>query len=190
MDAIAASTAASTHHTFADSRLRHALASWSHTSVNSIASTLTAAARISHLSHQYLPRMERARSRAGTAGASYDTLYRVTAQVAPSSALVRAWRGYAASMPSDSVADDAVTPLVRKAAAWCWRLLIILAAVVAVLWLVKRLEVLVVPVALAAMVTALLLPAVDFMDTRGVPRGIAVALVLLTGIAVVGGILT
>ncbi|WP_018602739.1 AI-2E family transporter [Mycobacterium sp. 155] len=93
-------------------------------------------------------------------------------------------------MPSDSVADDAVTPLVRKAAAWCWRLLIILAAVVAVLWLVKRLEVLVVPVALAAMVTALLLPAVDFMDARGVPRGIAVALVLLTGIAVVGGILT
>lgn len=103
---------------------------------------------------------------------------------------MRAWRSYATGMPTDSVADDAVTPLVRKTAAWCWRLLVILAAVVAVLWLVKRLEVLVVPVALAAMVTALLLPAVDFMDTRGVPRGIAVALVLLTGIAVVGGILT
>ncbi|BDY28643.1 AI-2E family transporter [Mycolicibacterium mageritense] len=93
-------------------------------------------------------------------------------------------------MPSDSVADESVTPLVRKAAAWSWRLLIILAAVIAVLWLIKRLEVLVVPVALATMVTALLLPAVDFMDRYGFPRGAAVALVLLAGIAVVGGILT
>lgn len=66
----------------------------------------------------------------------------------------------------------------------------ILAAVIALLWLAKRLEVLVVPVALATMVTALLLPAVDFMDSRGAPRGAAVALVLLSGIAVVGGILT
>ncbi len=47
-----------------------------------------------------------------------------------------------------------------------------------------------VPVLLATMVTALLLPAVDFLDRRGAPRGIAVALVLLSGIAVVGGILT
>ncbi|MFW3122232.1 transmembrane protein [Mycolicibacterium mageritense DSM 44476 = CIP 104973] len=69
-------------------------------------------------------------------------------------------------------------------------MLIILAAVIAVLWLIKRLEVLVVPVALATMVTALLLPAVDFMDRYGFPRGAAVALVLLAGIAVVGGILT
>lgn len=93
-------------------------------------------------------------------------------------------------MLSDSVADESVTPLVRKTAAWSWRLLVILAAVVALLWLVKRLELLVVPVALATMVTALLLPAVDFMDRRGAPRGSAVALVLLAGIAVVGGILT
>ncbi|MGV0744101.1 AI-2E family transporter [Mycolicibacterium sp. XJ870] len=93
-------------------------------------------------------------------------------------------------MPSDSVADESVTPLIRKIAAWSWRLLVILAALVALLWLIKRLELLVVPVALATMVTALLLPAVDFMDRRGAPRGSAVALVLLAGIAIVGGILT
>ncbi len=89
----------------------------------------------------------------------------------------------------DSVADESVTPLVRKTAAWAWRLLVILAAVVALLWLIKRLEVIVVPVALATILTALLLPAVDFLDRRGAPRGAAVALVLLSGIAVVGGIL-
>jgi predicted PurR-regulated permease PerM len=92
-------------------------------------------------------------------------------------------------MALDSVADEAVSPLVRKAAAWSWRLLLIGGAIVALLWLIKRLEILFVPVALATMVAALLLPAVDFMDRRGAPRGSAVALVLLGGIAVVGGIL-
>lgn len=100
---------------------------------------------------------------------------------------------YATGMPAgpsvDAIADESVTPLVRKAAAWAWRLLVILAAVVALLWVIKRLEVIVVPVALAAILTALLLPAVDFLDRRGAPRGGAVALVLLSGIAVVGGIL-
>jgi putative heme transporter len=89
----------------------------------------------------------------------------------------------------DSVADGSVSPLVRKAAAWAWRLLVIFAAIVALLWAVKRLEILVVPVALATMLAALLLPVVDFLDRRGAPRGGAVALVLLCGIAVVGGIL-
>jgi predicted PurR-regulated permease PerM len=97
-------------------------------------------------------------------------------------------------MPADpslhSVADASVTPLVRKSAAWAWRLLVIFAAIVALLWTVKRLEVLVVPVALATMLAALLLPAVDFLDRRGAPRGGAVALMLLSGIAIVGGILT
>ena len=89
-----------------------------------------------------------------------------------------------------SDADQAVSPLVRKAAAWSWRLLVIFAAVVAVLWVIKQLELIVVPIALATMVAALLLPAVDFLDRLGLPRGVAVALMLLSGFAVVGGILT
>jgi putative heme transporter len=90
----------------------------------------------------------------------------------------------------ESVDDEAVPPLIRKAAAWAWRLLVIIAVVVAILWVVRRLELIVVPVALALMVTALMIPAVDFLDRRGAPRGGAVALVLLTGIAIVGGVLT
>src|SRR5436305_862355 len=45
----------------------------------------------------------------------------------------------------DAAADASVHPLVRKAAAWSWRLLIILAALIALLWLVMRLELIVVP---------------------------------------------
>jgi predicted PurR-regulated permease PerM len=89
----------------------------------------------------------------------------------------------------DSVADESVTPLVRKTAAWAWRLLVVFATIVTLLWAVKRLELIVVPVALATMLAALLSPAVDFLHRRGAPRGGAVALVLLGGIAVVGGIL-
>lgn len=78
----------------------------------------------------------------------------------------------------------------RKAAAWSWRLLVIFGAILALLWLVEKLQVVLVPVALAVMVTALMVPAVDWLDRRGAPRGGAVALVLLTGIALFGGILT
>ena len=87
-------------------------------------------------------------------------------------------------------ADSSVQPLVRKAAAWSWRLLVILAALVALLWLITKLEFIVVPVALATMITAMLVPVVDWLDRRGLPRGAAVAIVILTGFIVVGGLLT
>jgi predicted PurR-regulated permease PerM len=91
---------------------------------------------------------------------------------------------------AESVHDEAVPPIIHKAAAWAWRLLAIVAFAVVLLWVIRRLEVIVVPVALALMVTALMIPAVDFLDRRGAPRGGAVALVLLTWIAIVGGMLT
>jgi predicted PurR-regulated permease PerM len=90
----------------------------------------------------------------------------------------------------DAKADASVHPLVRKAAAWSWRLLIILGALIAFFWVVMHLEVIVVPILLATMVTAMLLPLVDNLDRRGLPRGAAVAGVLLSSVVVVGGILT
>ncbi|WP_264041143.1 AI-2E family transporter [Mycolicibacterium hodleri] len=93
-------------------------------------------------------------------------------------------------MSLDPGADASVHPLVRKTAAWSWRLLIILGGLVAVVWVVSRLEVIVVPVLLATMVTAMLLPLVDFLDRRGLPRGAAVAAVIVGSIVVVGGLLT
>ncbi|HEY7054663.1 MAG TPA: AI-2E family transporter [Mycobacterium sp.] len=85
--------------------------------------------------------------------------------------------------------DSAVPPLVRKGAAWSWRLLLIFGAVLTVLWVFKHLEVIFVPVLLALMLSALLLPGVDWLDKHRVPRGGAVFLLLLCGLAAVGGIL-
>jgi len=90
------------------------------------------------------------------------------------------------SMSSD---DAAVAPLVRKTAAWSWQLLIIAAATWVLLQFLMRLGVVIVPAALALMLTALLVPAVDFLNRRGAPRGGAVALVLICGLALVGSIL-
>lgn len=85
--------------------------------------------------------------------------------------------------------DAAVAPLVRKTAAWSWQLLIIAAATWVLLQFLMRLGVVIVPAALALMLTALLVPAVDFLNRRGAPRGGAVALVLICGLALVGSIL-
>lgn len=89
-----------------------------------------------------------------------------------------------------SLEDASVEPLVRRVTAWAWRLLVIFAAVVAVLWILKKLEVIVVPVLLALVISALLVPVVDWLNARGLPRGAAVSLVLLGGFAILGGILT
>ncbi|MGA8328346.1 MAG: AI-2E family transporter [Mycobacterium sp.] len=95
-------------------------------------------------------------------------------------------------MSSQAAADyaESVEPIVRKTAAWAWRLLVVLAALVALLWVIKRLEIIVVPLLLALMLSALLVPIVDWLDRRGAPRGGAVALVILAGFAILGGILT
>lgn len=91
---------------------------------------------------------------------------------------------------SASLDDASVAPLVRKTAAWAWRFLVILAAMVALLWVLNKFEVIVVPVLLALMLSALLVPPVDWLDSRGLPHAVAVTLVLLSGFAVLGGILT
>ncbi|MEO8816306.1 MAG: AI-2E family transporter [Mycobacterium sp.] len=87
-------------------------------------------------------------------------------------------------------ADESVHPTVRRAAAWAWRLLVLLAAVVVVLLITRRLEMIVVPVALALMLSALLLPGVDWLERHGVTRGLAVFLLLLSGLAVLAGLLS
>lgn len=85
--------------------------------------------------------------------------------------------------------QESVTPRVRRAAAWSWRLLVILAAAFVVWKLLERLGVVVVPIALALILTSLLLPAVDALDRYGAARGGAVAFVLVLGLTVLVGIM-
>lgn len=85
--------------------------------------------------------------------------------------------------------DHWVSPLVRATAAWSWRLLLILGAAIVAFEIMRRLGVVVVPVALALVLTALLLPAVDYLDKKGAARGGAVAFVLVLSLAIFGGVM-
>uniref|UniRef100_UPI00037B56FD AI-2E family transporter n=1 Tax=Actinoalloteichus spitiensis TaxID=252394 RepID=UPI00037B56FD len=78
----------------------------------------------------------------------------------------------------------------QVAAAVCGRLLVVAAAVWVVGWLVGAFSLVVVPVAIALLLAALLAPAVDRLVRWGVPRGVSTALVMVSGLAVLAGVLT
>ncbi|WP_375335995.1 AI-2E family transporter [Nocardia sp. SYP-A9097] len=87
-------------------------------------------------------------------------------------------------------AADAVHPLVRESAEWCWRLLIILAAIYAVAWMAHRLSTVTIPLSIALLGAALLSPLVDWMQRLGVPRSLGVFVALVGSIGLLAGIMT
>lgn len=74
---------------------------------------------------------------------------------------------------------------VEKAVAWSWRLLVIAAAIWGLLWLLAQYSEVTVPIAIAVLGTALLIGAVDRMQSWGIPR---VAGALIAVVAVVGAL--
>ncbi|HEY1570662.1 MAG TPA: AI-2E family transporter [Pseudonocardiaceae bacterium] len=83
-----------------------------------------------------------------------------------------------------------VPRVLRVSAALSWRLIIVLAAIAAIAWIVGRLAIVVIPVAIALLLSALMAPVVAYLHAKRVPRGLATALVLIGGLIVVGGVLT
>lgn len=106
-------------------------------------------------------------------------------QVAPDTA-----RPIVMASPSVTSNDDLDVPRgLRIAAAWTWRILLLVIGAYAVLWLVARLQVVVVPVAIALLLSALLSPLVGRLRQARVPRSLATTLVLIMGLAAVSGTL-
>jgi putative heme transporter len=89
--------------------------------------------------------------------------------------------------PGDSTVPDSV----RSAASWSWRLLLVGGAVAAAGWLVVQLKVIVVPVAVALLLTVLLTPVQRVLQQRlRMSRGWASGLALLGLVLVVAGLVT
>jgi putative heme transporter len=86
-------------------------------------------------------------------------------------------------------AEAAVPYWIRVAAALSWRLLVISGMLVVLGYLVVILRVVVIPVAVALLLTALLGPMVDWLTEHRVPRGFATLVVLIGGLAAIGGLL-
>jgi predicted PurR-regulated permease PerM len=76
------------------------------------------------------------------------------------------------------------------AAAWAWRFIVIVIAVLMVLYGISTLEVVVFPVLIALFIAALVAPVVNGLERLRVPRKLAAFLVVLGGIAVVAALLT
>lgn len=87
--------------------------------------------------------------------------------------------------------SGSVPPGMRAAAAWSWRILLVLALVAALLLLLAVSKVLWVPVVVALLLTVLLTPAVELLQSRAhLRRGAASAVALVGLIALVAGLLT
>jgi predicted PurR-regulated permease PerM len=78
----------------------------------------------------------------------------------------------------------------RVGAALAWRFLTVIAALYVVVWLIGYLSVVVIPLSIALLLSALLAPAVSQLTSLKVPRGLASAIVLIAGLAILGGLLT
>ncbi|MFY9713115.1 MAG: AI-2E family transporter [Microbacterium sp.] len=86
-------------------------------------------------------------------------------------------------------ADQAVPFGLRVGAGYAWRLLILAAAVGVFIWLVITLKLLVIPLMVGILITALLWPAFEWMLRRRFPRWLAVALSILGTLAIVTGLM-
>jgi putative heme transporter len=78
----------------------------------------------------------------------------------------------------------------RVSAALAWRFIVVIAALYVLVWLAGYFSHLIVPMAIALLLTALMAPGVDRLVTSGVPRWAATVIVMIAGIAILGGLLT
>jgi len=83
-----------------------------------------------------------------------------------------------------------VTPGVRAAASWSWRLLVIGALIVVLFMAFNQFKTVLVPVAIAVLGTAGLVPIVDFLDRRGLPRSLAVVISMVGVLGMLGLVLS
>jgi putative heme transporter len=77
----------------------------------------------------------------------------------------------------------------RVATAYSWRLLVVAAAIGVAVWLVIQLKLLVVPLLIAILVSALLSPGLRWLLRHRVPKWLSIVICLLATIAIVGGLL-
>ncbi|GLY78128.1 AI-2E family transporter [Actinoallomurus iriomotensis] len=83
--------------------------------------------------------------------------------------------------------DPQVPPVLAAAAAWCWRLIVIGVVVYAVVNVIDRLRLVVLPCAIALLLCALLQPLTDRLRRR-MPSLAATWLTMLLALAVLGGV--
>lgn len=122
-----------------------------------------------------------------------EPLQGATAEVAPETP-PKTPHGTPPAVPSRMVSerqiDQDIPYGVRIAAAWAWRLGLILLMVGALVWLLSKISFLIIPVMVAALLAGLLAPVVNWLVGERLPKGIAVAITILGFLGVIAAALT
>ncbi|GGH38404.1 AI-2E family transporter [Microbacterium album] len=93
-----------------------------------------------------------------------------------------------AEPPTPAPGDGVVPPGLRIATAYAWRFLVLAAAAGVLVWLVIQFKLLVIPLLVAILITALVWPALSWLLRHRVPRWLAIVITLLGTIAIVTGL--
>ena len=86
-------------------------------------------------------------------------------------------------------ADETVPPALKIAAAYSWRILLVVAVLAVLVFLVMQFREIVVPFLVAILVGALLVPLVNFLHTKGWPRWLAIVVAMVGTLALVAGLI-
>lgn len=87
-------------------------------------------------------------------------------------------------------AAESVPYPMRVAAAWSWRLLLVGGVLAVVVFLIIQLRFVVIPVLVAVLLSALLVPFAEFLQRHRWPKWLAVTVAMLATLAAVAGLLT
>jgi predicted PurR-regulated permease PerM len=85
--------------------------------------------------------------------------------------------------------NDSIPPRLQYLAGMSWRILAVLGLIAVFIFMVMQLSIIVIPFLVAILITALLYPAVQWLVSKGVKRGLAVAMSLVGLIVVIAGML-
>jgi ABC-type multidrug transport system fused ATPase/permease subunit len=97
----------------------------------------------------------------------------------------------AGPVPPPAPVDGIETPhVLRFAAAWSWRLLIVVAAIWVFLQVFALLSVVLVPVIIGLLLAAVASPVADRLTGWGLPRGLATLVTIVLGMSLVVGLVT
>ena len=75
----------------------------------------------------------------------------------------------------------------QVAAAWSWRVILVVAVIFGLGWVARYLSEVFVPVAIAILLAAMLSPVANRLRSWGLPRGAATAITVLGGMALIAG---
>jgi len=86
-------------------------------------------------------------------------------------------------------ADEAVPPALKVAAAYSWRILVIVGVIAVLVFVIMQFRDIVVPFFVAVLLAALLVPFMNFLVRKGWPRWLAIVVAMVGTLAVITGLI-